>query len=136
MWYRSAVTVMCSLAMCACSSAIASSDHDGTDRSLGVLTRAEMNDAESRDAGITNVYQAITRLRPLFLNRVRETSMVRPGQSLLTVYLDDYPLGTVDNLETIPVGMVRSVQYLSASEATIRWGPKQPGGVILLSTRQ
>ena len=98
-------------------------------RSSDVLTVSEMRDAQT-----TDVFQAISMLRPMFLHRGRETSPFRPTASLLTVYLDNVRLGSLDALRTMPIESVKTVQYLSSSEATMRWGTNHTGGVILLST--
>ena len=105
-------------------------DIDHTGRSSDVITEGEMN-----TAGVTNAFQAISRLRPFFFKRGREMSAVVPNQSLLQVYLDDIKLGGLETLQTIPTESIKTIRYLSSSEATIRWGPNHTGGVILLSTR-
>jgi hypothetical protein len=89
--------------------------------------------AEMRSVGANDALEAINRLRPFFFRRGRETSAVT-GQSLLQVYLDNIKLGGLETLQTIPIESIKSIQYLSSSEATIRWGTNHTGGVILLSS--
>ncbi len=100
-------------------------------RTSDVISSAEMRDA---GPGVTNAFQAIARLRPSFLYRVREMSAVQPNVSLLEVYLNDAKLGGLETLQTIPIESIKTIQYLSSSEATMRWGTNHTGGVILLST--
>jgi hypothetical protein len=75
---------------------------------------------------------AVMRLRPAFLRRGQSTAVA--GVSLLQVYLDNARLGGPETLETVPVESIRSIQYLSSSEATLRWGTNHTGPVILLAT--
>jgi hypothetical protein len=98
-----------------------------------------IGDAEIRSAssgGANDAYDVITRLRPFFFRRGRETSPVDPGRSLLQVYLDNVKLGGLETLQTVPIDAIKSIQYLNSGEATLRWGTNHTGGVILLSTKQ
>lgn len=83
---------------------------------------------------VTDVYQAILQLRPEFLKRRGPTSVQLPQRGALRVYLDNTEMGGPDVLHTIAVDQVTAIRYLSASEATLRWGPSHAGGVILVST--
>jgi hypothetical protein len=48
----------------------------------------------------------------------------------VVVYMDDTRLGEVASLSTIPAGRVREIRYISASDATTRWGTGHSSGVI------
>jgi len=127
----SALVMMTSLAACASAPVQGSADDIGyAGRNSNVISLPEM-----RSSGATDAYQAISRLRPLFLHRGRDKTPARPNMSSLQVYLDDARLGGLESLQTVPIESIRSIRYLSASEATIRWGTNHMGGVILLSTR-
>ena len=131
MWQRTGVIAVVSASLSACSAAIATQSGERPVRSSDVLTPAEIS-----GTGVTDAYEAIQRFRPLYLNRLRDMGGPSGSQSLLTVYMNDTRLGGVDMLRTVPLDAVRSIQYLSAAEATYRWGPKQPGAVIFISTRK
>ena len=126
----SAFVMMTSLAACASAPVNGSADEEvSAGRNSDVISTSEM-----RASGATDAYQAISRLRPLFLHRSRAAAPMRPNVSSLQVYLDQARLGGLETLQTVPIESIKSIQYLSASEATIRWGTNHMGGVILLST--
>lgn len=77
-----------------------------------------------------NVYDAIQRLRPQWLT----SSRVRRGGSgdPLQVYLDNNRYGTLESLRSLSIGGVQEVRFLSASEATNRYGTGHTGGAILV----
>jgi hypothetical protein len=121
------------LGLAACSAATQNGSVDpqvASSQSSDVISQAELE-----SAGVTDAFQAINRLRPMFLRRLRETSQVVPGRSLLEVYLDDLKLGGLETLQTMPIESIKSIRYLTSSEATIRWGTNHTGGVILLTTK-
>ena len=95
-----------------------------------VLTAAEI--VASR---VSDVYQAVTQLRPDFLRR-RSTSAAasfyRPAG--VQVYLDDLPFGAEESLRNIPLERVRIIRYVSPFDADLRWGGSHPAGAILVTT--
>jgi len=123
--------LLTSLAACASAPINGSADEiQPTGRSSDVIGYPEMASSGAHDA-----LQAITRLRPFFLNRGREMSPSKPNVSLLQVFLDDIKLGGLETLQGIPIESIKSIKYLTSSEATLRWGTNHTGGVILLSTK-
>lgn len=133
MWQRIGVIALVSVSLTACSNSTFTAQ--STPVPPGASTGNVLRRSEIKDAGVRDVYEAVQRFRPLYLNRVRDMSSVNRGQSLVTVYMNDSFLGGIDMLRTVPIDAVTSIQYLSAAEATNRWGPKQPGAVIFISTR-
>ena len=89
--------------------------------------------AEIVAARVTDVYQAVTQLRPEFLRRRANTIGVtaRPN---VAVYLDELPYGGLESLRFIPLDRVRLIRYLSPSDADMRWGGSHPTGAILVTT--
>lgn len=102
-------------------------------RSAGrdVLTAAEIVTSK-----VTDVYQAVLQLRPEFL-RKRTISMAAvpaynaPG---VLVFLDDMEFGGAESMRNIPLQRVRTIRYLTPTEASLRWGGQYPAGVIHVST--
>ncbi len=94
-----------------------------------VVSRADMLRVDA-----TNALQAVMRLRPQFLRRAATSSIATSQQAELSVYMDSIRLGGVETLRDIPVEVVRSIQYLSASEAAYPWGLNHLGGVIFVRT--
>lgn len=85
---------------------------------------------EIANTGVSTVYDAIQRLRPQWLTSSR---MRGAGTSdALLVYLDMNRYGTMDQLRQLPVGGITEIRYLSAAEATNRYGTGHSGGVILI----
>lgn len=89
---------------------------------------------EMANARVTDAYQAVAQLRPEFLRRRGAIVGVPSRRVGLRVYLDDTEMGGVDILRTIPIDQVTAIRYLSASEASFRWGANHADGVILVST--
>lgn len=100
-------------------------------RDRNVLTAAEL-----QGVPVETVYDAIQRLRPEFLRSRGQVSLENPSASLPVVYLDDIRLGGPDALRTIRVSDVHEIRYLSASDATTRYGTGHAGGVIAVTTRR
>jgi len=69
-------------------------------------------------------------LRPKWL-RVRRTRTF-VSETGLSVIVDNIPQGGVGRLRDIPVIEVRELRYLSAADATTRFGVGMAGGAILV----
>lgn len=83
---------------------------------------------------VTNAMDAVKTLRPLWLRQ--RGSPGSPGNRFpVRVYLDGLPLGTLDELETIHIDLVVSIQHVGGLQAVQRWGPGHAGGVIHVRTR-
>src|SRR5687768_16188210 len=83
----------------------------------GVLTAAEIVAAR-----VTDVYQAVSQLRPHFLRRRISRPTVTSAPTSVTVYVDDLPFGGVESLSQIPLERVRMIRYISAMMAEVRFG--------------
>jgi hypothetical protein len=104
-------------------------------RSSAVLTSAEL-----RAANVTNVYDAVQRLRPSWLRSRGETSFGNASKATSTtfpsVFLDNAQYGSLGSLRQLTVDQVLEVQFISSSDATTRWGTGYTAGVILVVTRR
>lgn len=90
--------------------------------------------AEIVAANVTDAYQAVAQLRPEFLRHRAATvipSFAAPG---VTVYVDDVEFGPAASLRDVPLGRVRTIRYLSPTEADLRWGGSHPAGAIHVIT--
>lgn len=79
---------------------------------------------------VNSAYDAIQRLKPNFLEGMR-------GQDFINrvVYLDGTRLrGGLENLRMIEAASVRQVVFLSAIEASGRYGPGNGAGALLVTT--
>ncbi len=127
MWRRIAVLA---LVLTGTGCAAASS----TTRPVGSAGREVITAAEIVAARVQDVYQAVAQLRPEFLRR-RGIPMVQTYRTPeVLVFLDDVEFGTVESMRNIPLVRVRQIRYLSPTEAKLRWGGRNPGGVIHVTT--
>ncbi len=100
-------------------------------RDRNVLTADEL-----QRVPVETVYDSIQRLRPEFLRARGQVSLESRTASLPVVYVDDIRLGGPDALRTVRIADVHEIRYLSASDATTRYGTGHPGGVIAVVTHR
>lgn len=94
-------------------------------RSPYVLSASELSGVK-----VNSAYDAIQRLKPNFLEGMR-------GQDFINrvVYLDGTKLrGGLENLRLIEAASVRQIVFLSAIEASGRYGPGNGAGALLVTT--
>lgn len=129
---RQIACVVLSVSLAACATGGSASSESLAFRSSparNVITAAEI--VASR---VSDVYQAVTQLRPDFLRRRYPSVTVAPRPAAVSVYLDDLPFGGVESLRAIPLHRVRVIRYLSPFDADLRWGGSHPAGAILVTT--
>jgi len=104
----------------------------GSRPSPNLITEAELTDIPALTA-----YQAIQRLRPGWL-RTRASSIRGASGVRYTaqIFVDGVPRGDLDVLNGIDVRDVKEMRYLSASDATTRYGTGYPGGTIEVLMKQ
>jgi hypothetical protein len=83
---------------------------------------------------VSDVYQAVSQLRPQFLRRRYNSPMPSFEAASVIVYLDNLKLGDGESLRSIPLGQVRLIRYLDPMEADLRFGGSHPAGAILVTT--
>ena len=81
-----------------------------------------------------SVYEAIRRLRPLFLSARGPSSVLDSTAMGPAVIVDQTLLGEIQELTDIPLKDVQAVRYLAAWDATTRYGPGYANGVIEVTT--
>jgi hypothetical protein len=95
---------------------------------------------EAETEGLS-VYQIIQRNRPRWLRAGRgDTSFGNAeggasGSDFARVVLDGAPYGDLSALRSLNTVSVESIEYMSASDATTRFGTGYVGGAILVRTR-
>jgi hypothetical protein len=117
--------LLCLLAMTACAGA-----SRGPMRSSTALTREDLESVQ-----VSSVYDAVQRLRPQWISRPLAPTG-QPGSNPVLVYLDRHLLGTLDELRHITVDQVETLEFVSASDATTRYGTGHPSGVIEVTSRR
>ena len=69
--------------------------------------------------------------------RARGGSVSDPtGAADIVVYQDGVKTGGPNSLEFVPTISVREIRYISAADATIRFGTGHPMGAILVTTKR
>ena len=90
---------------------------------------------------VSNAYDIVRLLRPWMLtvrdrSRLLVTSAASPNDANgIRVYVDDISLGGIDVLRDVPSNLVVLVEWVSAIDATTRYGGGHLGGVIAVTTR-
>tara|TARA_Y100000588_G_C14187446_1_gene896488 strand:- start:1128 stop:1460 length:333 start_codon:yes stop_codon:yes gene_type:complete len=84
-----------------------------------------------------NVYQVIERNRPQWFNAGRSAPTLgyAEGGRFARVVLNGALYGDLDDLRRINTVEVTRLEYMSARDATTRFGTGYAGGAILVSTR-
>jgi hypothetical protein len=82
-----------------------------------------------------SAYDLILKLRPQFLRNRGATSFRNTDSGEPAVYLDGVRYGKPESLKQISADQVQSVQFLSAADATTRFGTDNASGAILIQTR-
>lgn len=130
---RGAAVVFISVALAACATGGSAADPESlslrANPARNVLTAAEIVAAR-----VSDVYQAVSQLRPDFLRRRHAAAASLYKPAAVPVYLDDMPFGAEESLRNIPLERVRLIRYLSPFDADLRWGGSHPAGAILVTT--
>lgn len=97
-------------------------------RNVDVITEAELADpaVASGDA-----YDAVQKLRPRFL-MTRGAVSARAGGGATRLSIDGGPLLALDGLRSMRPSQLTEIRYLSASDATQRFGAASASGSVIL----
>ena len=93
------------------------------------------------DPDSLSAFQIIQRLRPQWLRTERAASSFggaaggAQGASFPRVVLNGVPYGEIDDLRRILVTSVDYMEYVTAADATTRFGTGYAAGAILVNTR-
>ena len=85
----------------------------------------------------TNAMEAIRQLRPAML-RGRGSAGMEGGSSAdqIVVYVDNIKSGGLEALVPISAISIKEIRFLSAADATTRFGTGTPSGAILVTTKK
>jgi hypothetical protein len=104
----------------------------------GGTPRGERNVITAEElAGIqvASAYDAVLQLRPQFLRSRGAASLRDPRAETAAVYINGTRAGTIDVLRALRLNDVQEIRYLSAVEASTRYGINHAAGVIEVRTR-
>jgi hypothetical protein len=100
-------------------------------------SRSSITEEELNDLPASTVFQAVQRLRPTWLRgRVTTVRGASSERYYAQVFVDGLHRGDLDVLNGMDVREVQEIRYLSASDATTRFGTGYPGGIIEILTKR
>ncbi|MDH3457574.1 MAG: hypothetical protein OER90_12120 [Gemmatimonadota bacterium] len=88
-----------------------------------------ISEADIAELSAATALDVVRRLRPAWLR-------VRTGGDEPVVYIDRTRRGGLELLSSLAIEVVQEMSYMSASEATIRFGTGHRGGAILVTTKR
>lgn len=102
-----------------------------------------ISESEIANANLESIHDVIERLRPNMLRtrgQVGRLSGASEGDagaqsSRIRVYLNGSGIGDITMLRSIQASTIKEVQYLSATDATTRFGTGHDAGAILLTSK-
>ena len=124
--------LLLTLVLSGCASAAGSGRGGGN---FNLITSELLREA---DAEGLHVYQIIERNRPPWLRAGRAAptfGFAAGGAAFARVVLDGIPSGEINDLRRLNTVEVESIEYMSASDATTRFGTGYSGGAILVRMR-
>ena len=126
---RMNLSAVCCVLLAACAS---SGGAAGPRRGGNTITAEELK--EPALAGL-NTYDAIQRLRPNWLRERGSSSIRQSGDNFPKAIINDVPY-PLDYLKSVGVPEVTEMQFISASDATTKYGTGFPNGAVLVLTAQ
>jgi hypothetical protein len=94
-------------------------------RDRNVITREEILASQA-----SNAYDAVSRLRPNFMNSHGPTTINGPDTGYPKVYLDHILLGDLSSLKALNPTGILSIHYYNGAEASSRFGLDNVSGAI------
>lgn len=129
--HRSIIGFVLCLMISGCGSGPAPSSGLGY-RNRTILTLEEIRGSRTSES---NAFELIQKMRPEYLRSRGSSSLRDATPATAVVYVDDIRYGELDALRTMSADQVFQIQYLSASDATTRFGTDHLGGAILITTK-
>ena len=124
-WFVSARVLTTAVVVAACAS---SAEDRGRRHNPDVITAEEI-----AATNVATAFEVVERLRPQFLRTRGPSSALL--ETRITVFQDNMNLGGIDMLRQIRAADVQEIRYLSASDATTRFGSGHPAGAIVVTSK-
>ena len=112
-----------------CASSGSSSSRPGASRD--VILAPELMEIQR-----SNAYEAVERLRPRWLQSRGAGSIGTLERDTPRVYVDGQLYGDAETLRQLDIREIQEMRYMSASDATTRYGTNHTAGAILVVTRR
>jgi len=101
----------------------------------GAVPRDIITRDEIERLNVSNALEVVERLRPEFLRGRGRVSIEQPDAQFPVVYVNGVRAGRLDALHSITASDVHEIRYISAADATTRYGTGHTGGVIEVRIR-
>ena len=101
----------------------------GPTRNSNVITREDI-----AKVNVLNAYEAISRLRPPFLNSHGSTTLSPNDAGYPNVYLNHQRYGDLQSLRNIDVSSISEIHYYNGPQASTRFGLGNVSGAIEVIT--
>ena len=109
----------------------------GERRPLPSGPRDAITEAEIARIAATDAYDVVRKLRGNFLaSRGLTTFWRTDGGASPQVFVDGMHVGSLAELRGIPANTIHEVRFVSASDATVRYGIGYAAGVIQVTTKR
>jgi hypothetical protein len=96
----------------------------------------QISSEELQGTQFRNAYELIQALRPNWLQARGQHSLTNTAAGQVMVYLDGNRVRGPEILRQIPTSDLHVARYLTATEATARYGTDHSGGAIVNATRR
>lgn len=81
-----------------------------------------------------SAFTVVQRLRRSWLRARTQATFGNSEPAYPVVFLDEMRFGDIDSLNRISTNQIQSIQYISAVDATTRYGTGYMGGIIRINT--
>jgi hypothetical protein len=95
-----------------------------------VITREEITASSA-----ANAYEAVSRLRPNFLQSHGQTTITGSDTGYPRVYLDHMPYGDISTLRSLDANGIFEIRYYNSAAASNRFGLGNVSGAIEVISR-
>ncbi len=92
--------------------------------------------SEIAGTGVSDAFQAVKLLRPAMLRGRNGSLNDNSGGAELVVYVDGVKAGGPQSLESVTALAISEIRFISAADATTRFGTGHPLGAILVVTKR
>ena len=86
-------------------------------------------------ANVSTAYEAISKLRPMFLKTRGRTTINSEANDYAVVFVDGQRFGDLHSLNNIVAASILEARFLPGTEAVTRYGMQYGGGAIDIKTR-
>ena len=101
----------------------------------GASSSAPITVEEIQDVSANNLYEVVESLRPRWLRSRGAISINNPSAGDPVVYMNQMRMGSIEVLRDLQPSNIVGIQWVTASDATTRFGLGHAGGVIQILTR-